>query len=221
MKDWKFSEAVNILLDGSDTESVKEITKDYPLFALAASKNDLAGVVALFNKEFSLGKVCDAGSANEGEKAESKKSKKEEKKDEEPVASGDLEDKTVKELIKICDDRGISVPRAGKNKQFYIKKIKQDSVETTEDDTDEWTENVKDPYEGKTAKELFLMCKDRGIVAPTRKPEKYYSDLLKKDDEKKAKEEKEAESDDWGDEEEKETPSKSSVKQDDGDDWDI
>ena len=85
----------------------------------------------------------------------------------------------------------------------YIEKYGVDPVE--EEAAEE------DPYEGKTAVELFKECKARGIKAAPKKPAKFYIDLLKKaDEEAKAEEE---EDDDWDEEEEPAKPVKPAKKQ--------
>ena len=111
----------------------------------------------------------------------------------------------------------------------YIEKY---GVDPVEEETVE-----EDPYEGKTAVELFKECKARGIKAAPKKPAKFYTDLLKKaDEEAKADED---EDDDWDEEEEpakpvkKQKPVKEEKKvakkaakeededEDDDDDWNI
>src|SRR5699024_4277441 len=91
------------------------------------------------------------------------------------------------------------------------------------------------PYEGKSAMELFKECKARKIKAVPKKPAKFYADLLIKDDAAKAEatEVESEEDDDWGDEEaevpkkEKKAPDKKPAKkaaakdEDEDDDWDI
>ena len=87
-----------------------------------------------------------------------------------------------------------------KNAVFGGEKEADESGE----DTDETSEN---PYENKSAMDLFKECKKRGIKAAPKKPAKFYADLLIKadastddastDDADKA----EAESDDWDEEE--------------------
>lgn len=67
----------------------------------------------------------------------------------------------------------------------------------------------EDPYEGKTAVELFKECKARGIKAAPKKPAKFYIDLLKKADEEAKVEEEE----DWDEEEEPAKPVKPAKKQ--------
>lgn len=86
----------------------------------------------------------------------------------------------------------------------YIEKYGVDPVE--EEAVEE------DPYEGKTAVELFKECKARGIKAAPKKPAKFYIDLLKKADEE-AKSEEEEDDDDWDEEEEPAKPVKPAKKQ--------
>ena len=85
----------------------------------------------------------------------------------------------------------------------YIEKYGVDPVKEEEAE--------EDPYEGKTAVELFKECKARGIKATPKKAAKYYIDLLKKaDEEAKAEDEEE---DDWDEEEEPAKPVKPAKKQ--------
>lgn len=96
-----------------------------------------------------------------------------------------------------------------------------------EDDAEEETEG----YEGKSAVELYKLCKSRKIKAEPKKPAKYYIDLLKKAD--AAAEEAEDEGDDeeeWDDDEEEAPAPKKSGKggkgkkaaeDDDDDEWEI
>lgn len=111
----------------------------------------------------------------------------------------------------------------------------EDTKATTKDETE------ANPYEGKSAMELFKECKARKIKAAPKKPAKYYVDLLVKDDAAKAKAiEAESDDEDWGDEEveapkkEDKKAAKSAAKggkakatkkaeaeSEDDDDWDI
>ena len=94
------------------------------------------------------------------------------------------------------------------------------------------------PYEGKSAMELFKECKARKIKAAPKKPAKFYADLLIKDDAAKAEatEAESEEDDDWGDEEAEDhkkeakaaaksgkakTAKKAEAESEDDDDWDI
>lgn len=79
------------------------------------------------------------------------------------------------------------------------KPKKDEPVEEAEDD--DWgdeEEDDSDPYAGKNAKELFDMCKERGIKAKPRQKADAYVKLLKKADESEADEdEDEDDDDDW------------------------
>jgi hypothetical protein len=82
----------------------------------------------------------------------------------------------------------------------YLKKYGPGAAEVEDEDADEdWGEEEADtpadPYEGKTAVELFKECKKRGIKAPAKKSDKFYADLLRKAD-AEADEAEEAEDDD-------------------------
>lgn len=142
----------------------------------------------------------------------------------------DLEGKTTKELYQMCVDAGIKVPKYGKNKAFYIAALQGGTVEDAEDEADD--ETGDDPYAGKTAIELYQMCKKRGIKAAPKKKADVYIELLKKADAAEA----EADDDDWNDDDEveeeapkKQTKQKAKVKakkpaepeEDNDDDWDI
>lgn len=89
--------------------------------------------------------------------------------------------------------------KADRKKTTKEKQKKDEPVEETEDDDwgDEEEEN-SDPYAGKNAKELFDMCKERGIKAKPRQKADAYVKLLKKADEAEADDdEEEDEDDDW------------------------
>lgn len=83
------------------------------------------------------------------------------------------------------------------------------SKKKDKNEEDLWSGSMNEPeddYNSMTPKQLFDLCKDRGIDAKPKKDTLYYIDLLEADD---AKDEEEAE--DWGDEEENEAPDYSSM----------
>lgn len=150
--------------------------------------------------------------------------------DTEDAEDDGLEGKTTKELYQMCVDAGIKVPKYGKNKAFYIAALQGGAEEDTDgDEADDEAED--DPYAGKTAKELFELCKKRGIKAAPKKKADVYIELLKKADAAEA----EADDDDWDDDDEVEEAPKKQTKQkakakakkpaepeeDEDDDWDI
>lgn len=109
------------------------------------------------------------------------------------------------ELIKLLEklDNGEIEPSKGKGKAKEEKKItsKKDvkKEEPVEEEDDDWEEDEEetDPYVGKTAMELFKMCKERGLkVKPKQKPD-VYADMLKADDAKGEEDTEEEDDDDW------------------------
>lgn len=155
------------------------------------------------------------------EKSETKKAK------EEPDESGeDYESMSAKDLYALCCKRGISSMCKSRKKDALIELLekldngeiepakkkatanaepkkatkpakKEEPEEAEDEDWDDEDEEESDPYAGKSAKELYKMCVDRGIkTQPKQKPEKY-AELLKKAD----AEAKEADSEDLEDEE--------------------
>lgn len=221
MKEMTVKEAISVIVENRDMEAIREITENHPLFSLAVAKGDMLRFADVLGYDLLLGQLANASeSGTEKPKAKKKKSAESDGKE--------LEDMTTKELIALCEEQGISVPHAGRNKQFYIDKlqkaVKNESEEDQADTSDAWEdEQQEDPYEGKTAKELHTMCKERGIKADIRKSAKFYAELLRKADEEAA------ENDDW-DEDVEETPKnkrkneKKAAKDADTveeDDWDI
>lgn len=216
-KNWTINEAVAVIQEGKDTESIAWIAARYPMFVMAAAKNDLAAVAALMGEKFTLSRLAKEpvtiGDTSSGDPVEVPKNTKEKLAAAEERTDGKpAEEMSVKELYQMCCDNGIKVPAAGRNKQFYIDKLtaagvlgdgEEDAAEANTEEA-EWEEQTADPYEGKTAKELYGMCKERGIKAEIKKPAKFYADLLRKADEAE-KEEAEDDADGWGEEEE-ETP---------------
>lgn len=139
----------------------------------------------------------------------------------------DYTDMTAANLYKMCCARGISSKCKSRKKDALIeilekfdrgeldeeepkketKKAKATSkksakkaepVEEEEDDWDTEDEEESDPYEGKTAKELFNMCTERGIkTKPKQKADAYVKLLKKADAESEAEEAEDDEDDDW------------------------
>lgn len=120
----------------------------------------------------------------------------------------DYESMTAKELYALCCERGISSKCKDRKKTTLIKLLKETEgakeEDTSDDDWDDDEEEEKpkktekDPYKGKTAKELFMMCKKRGITAAKQKEASYYAGLLKKADEAETEEEEDEDDDsDW------------------------
>lgn len=99
-------------------------------------------------------------------------------------ADDDLESKTGKELLEIGKELGIPV-KAMKGKAMAIESIRKARAEQggamnapeSDDSEDEGTD-----YSKMTAKELYKLCKERGIDAEQKKPAKYYIEMLEEAD---------------------------------------
>lgn len=106
---------------------------------------------------------------------------------------------TSKALYKLCCDRGISSQCKKRDKASLIAVLKANDCGASEDE-DDWgdeDEEETDPYAGKTAKELFKMCADRGIKTKPKQSADAYVKLLKKADVEEAETDEDDEDDDW------------------------
>lgn len=240
MRNWTINEAVAVINEGTDMDAIKEIAKHFPVFFMAVAKNDVASLASMMPEKFTVRRLqMDAAVAadTDDEDVEATSADVEEAGDD-----ADLSAMSTKELMKLCDKRGIKVPHYGKNKQFYLDALQNaGDAEDTEDEAE--AEESENPYEGKSAMELYKMCKSRKIKAEQKKPAKYYIGLLTKADEAEAEDAAEESDDDWGDEEAeapakeekkaaKKAPAKKAAKaakkeepaeeaEDDDDEWDI
>ena len=200
-KNWNAYEAAKALY-GTNKEEIKDICKRFPLFAR---------LVLLENSTYLLTLLA-AGIEIDAEEVETEEQEITEDEvagddfdeDEEAAEDEDVdyESMSVKNLYKLCCDRGISSRCKKRDKKSLIKVLTDYDNEQAGGE-DEEVEEVN-PYKGKTAKELYAMCKDRGIKAAPRKKAQEYAELLMKADEeakKKSKKSKkeEPDDDDWDD----------------------
>lgn len=252
-KNYTFAEAVKIINAGTDMESITDIGRRYPTLLHKVTKvaakagEDFVDLMSYMPDYLTANKVntalknavggntdaedTDAEATNEAEAVEENAA-------EETVAWN--ESMSAKQLWDILGKAGKRKLAKSTKKADLIEACKQAFGATAEADeaedeveADEATE--ANPYEGKSAMELFKECKKRGIKAAAKKPAKFYADLLIKAD-AEAAEATDAESDDWDEEEADEAPaapakkadkkatSKKAAKKeeaDDDDDWDI
>ena len=230
-KNYTFNEAVKIIAKGTDLEAITDIGRRYPVLA-----HKIAVVAAKAGEEFVdlMGYMPDYLTANKVNTAikagitESGSDEDAEDTDTEATTE-DVDEDAIEETVQW--DESMSgkqlwdiLGKAGKRKLAKSTK-KTDLVEACKQAFGEATEaeaedaEVEDdateanPYEGKSAMELFKECKARKIKAAPKKPAKFYADLLIKDDAAKAEatEAESEEDDDWGDEE-AEAPKKEEKK---------
>lgn len=257
-KNYTFAEAVRIINAGVDMESITDIGRRYPTLLHKVTKvttkagEDFVDLMGYMPDYLTANKVNTAlknaaGGNNETEDADA---------DVDETADAENNDAAVevatwnesmsaKQLWDILGKAGKRKLAKSTKKADLVEACKQafgNVAEAEEAEEDESVENADEntseanPYEGKSAMELFKECKKRGIKAAPKKPAKYYADLLVKAD-AEATEATEAESDNWDEDEAAEEPvketkkadkkasSKKSAKKeetaDDDDDWDI
>lgn len=217
-KNWMAYEAAEAIM-GNNVEEIAEVGSRYPLFTRTVSMANSEYVLDLLKAipkvtarvvETGLKDIDDVETeveemeeeAQEEEKAPKKETKaagktkaKKEEADEDET-DDDYENMTSKALYKLCCDRGISSQCKKRDKASLIAVLKANDG-TANEDEDDWgdeDEEETDPYAGKSAKELFKMCSDRGIKTKPKQSADAYVKLLKKADEA---EDEEDDDDDW------------------------
>lgn len=207
---YTFAEAVKVIAEGTDMEAMQDIGKRFPLLMHYVSK-----LVATSGADFvqfasKLPAFLTALKVNSALKADG--ADETEEKEEAPV-----EEAGAEKIVE--DDKKAETPKKGRRGRPK-KNAEPEPVEDKKEEDDE--------YSGKTAKELFMLCKSRGIKAVPKKDSAFYAELLRKADAEEAKAKEAEDDDDWGDEEEPaEVEKKPSAKakkeelEDDDDDWDI
>lgn len=247
-KNYTFNEAVKIIAKGTDLEAITDIGRRYPVLA-----HKIAVVTAKAGEEFvdlmgympdylTANKVntaikagiTESGSDEDAEDAEAEATTEDAGEDATEATAQWDESMSAKQLWDILGKAGKRKLAKSTKKADLVEACKQAFGAATEAEAeDDATE--ANPYEGKSAMELFKECKARKLKAVPKKPAKFYADLLIKDDAAKveATEVESEEDDDWGDEEaeapkkEKKAPDKKPAKkaaakdEDEDDDWDI
>lgn len=220
---WSAYEAAKEIM-GSNKENIAEIGSRFPLFTRTVSMANSEYVLDLLKAipkvtarviETGLKDINDVEAeaeeaveetqeketkAKKEAKAAGKTKAKKEVETEDDAEDDDYENMTSKALYKLCCDRGISSQCKKRDKASLIAVLKANDGEAGEDE-DDWgdeDEEETDPYAGKTAKELFKMCSDRGIKTKPKQSADAYVKLLKKADEAEAEtEDEDDEDDDW------------------------
>lgn len=220
-KNWSAYEAA-VALYGDNRDEIAEVGSRFPLFTrnicllnneqvldlLKAIPKVTARVVETGLKEMEAvepeeGAEDEAPAENTHAKEKATaKGKKATEEPEDEDAGDDYENMTSKALYKLCCDRGISSQCKKRDKASLIAVLKANDGAEDAGDDDEWDEEEEDensdPYAGKTARELYKMCKDRGIKTKPQQKAEAYVKLLKKADEAAAEEpEDEDDDDDW------------------------
>lgn len=227
-KNWTAYEAAKEIIEGKNKENICEIGSRYPMLTreVAVAGDKILVILKALPKV--TARVLETGlkdgvEMNEPETEEETKEAETEVEDED----FDYTDMTAANLYKMCCVRGISSKCKSRKKDALIELLEKfdrgelDEEETKKetkkakatskkqakkeeepvDEDDDWDtedDEEKDPYDGKTAMELFKMCKERGIKAKTKMKADAYVKLLKAADaESEAEEAEDDEDDDW------------------------
>lgn len=226
-KNWTAYEAAKEIVEGKNKENICEIGSRYPMLTreVAVAGDKILVILKALPKV--TARVLETGLKDGVEMNEPEEAEEETKESETEEEDFDYTDMTAANLYKMCCARGISSKCKSRKKDALIeilekfdrgeldeeepkketKKAKATSkkstkkaepVEEEEDDWDTEDEEESDPYEGKTAKELFNMCTERGIkTKPKQKADAYVKLLKKADAESEAEEAEDDEDDDW------------------------
>lgn len=237
-KNYTFKEVVEIINAGTNAEAIAEIGKRFPILMLKTSKvcalagEDFVDLMGYLPEHVTANKINSVikGSVADVEEDVDGVEEVEEVTEDEATAKAekDFSEMNNKELKAALRKAGFkSAEIKGKNKAAMLEMLNTgapvaEEVEEAEEDEKEEADN-SNPYEGKSAMELFKECKKRGIKAAPKKPAKFYIDLLMKADAEAAEEEAD---DDWEDEapvKEEKKPTKKVAKKEveEDDDWDI
>lgn len=224
-KNWTAYEAAKEIIEGKNKENICEIGSRYPMLTreVAVAGDKILVILKALPKV--TARVLETGLKDgvEVETEVEEETKETETEDDEL----DYTDMTGANLYKLCCARGISSKCKSRKKDALIellekfdrgeldeeepkketKKAKATSKKQAKkeeepvDEDDDWDtedEEEKDPYEGKTAMELFKMCKERGIkTKPKMKADAYVKLLKAADAESEAEEAEDDEDDDW------------------------
>lgn len=210
-KNWTLAEATHEIFKGDNKETIIDIGRRFPMLltlvkgSLEGNKEDFVNLIDAIPEYITANKV------NTRLKADAKENESDES--DESDESENVEEKVEEK-----------VEKKGKK---AAKKVEEKVEDESETEVSE--------YEGKSAQELFKLCKKRGLDVLAKKNAKYYVEKLVADDSSVDDEDDE---DDWGEEEvakiekkvkkpakkdEKKTkkPEPESEPDDDDEDWDI
>lgn len=257
-KNYTFAEAVRIINVGTDMESITDIGRRYPILmhkvatVCAKAGDAFVDLMSYMPEYLTANKVNTAlknaaGGDTEAEDTESNDENTNDEATEETTEAGqDFDSMSTKQLWDLLGKAGKRKLAKSTKKADLVEACKQafgaGATENEDEAETEEAETENNPYDGKSAMELFKECKKRGIKAAPKKTAKFYADLLVKND-AEASTETETESDDWDEEEVKEEPkakkttkkteepkaekkagkkaAKKEETNDDDDDWDI
>ena len=195
-KNYTFAEAVKIINAGTDMESIADIGRRYPILMHKVTNVcakageafvDLMGYMPDYLTANKVNAAMKNVAGGDTESDESCADESEETKETETTETTVWnESMNAKQLWDILGKAGKRKLAKSTKKADLIEACKQAfGTTSTEDEKEEETEENNteaNPYDGKSAMELFKECKVRKIKAAPKKPAKFYADLLIKDD---------------------------------------
>ena len=249
-KNYTFAEAVKIINEGTDMESITDIGRRYPVLLNKVTKvaakagEDFVDLMGFMPDYLTANKVNSAmktgvstvGTSDDVEAEDDTDAQSEPEVAEAPKWDESMSSKQLWEILGKAGKRKLA---KSTKKADLVEACKQafgatdTTDEAAEDEEAEEATTEANPYDGKSAMELFKECKKRGIKAAPKKTAKYYADMLMKNDAEQVKAASdESDSNDWDEDEEKEEtkkPEKKAAKKstkkeetaNDDDDWDI
>ena len=219
-KNYTFAEACAIINEGTNHEAIADIGRRYPILlhkvsqvtAVAGDKFvDLMGYMPDYLTANKVNSALKTTGSN-GSSDESDDATEDEEAETTTEAGGmpDYDSMSAKQLWDILGKAGKRKSAKSTKKADLVAACKalHENGSTEAEDEDEaeaeTEETSSNPYEGKSAMDLFKECKKRGIKAAPKKAAKYYVDLLTKADAEAN--ETESEDEDWGEDEAAEEP---------------
>lgn len=245
-KNYTYAEAVAIIAEGKDLEAIVDLGRRYPALVqkttVVATKagQDFVELMSFMPEYLTANKVNTGikkaivggeDTDNDAEDADTEETAE----DSNEVDYDSMNAKQLWDILGKAGKRGTAKSKKKDDLLAAVKAMANDAGADEADDEDESEEEVG-KYDGKSAMELFKECKARKIKAESKKPAKYYVDLLTKADAASEDEGEDEADENWGEEETKETKKaatdskkndkkaasvKAAKKDDDGDDWDI
>lgn len=204
-KNYTYAEAVAIIAEGKDLEAIMDLGRRYPVLVqkttVVATKagEDFVELMSFMPEYLTANKVntgikkAIAGGKdtdNDAEDADTEETAE----DSNEVDYDSMDAKQLWDILGKAGKRGTAKSKKKADLVEAVKALANGGAE--EADEDEGEEEEVGKYDGKSAVELFKECKARKIKAESKKPAKYYVDLLTKAD-AAAEEVEDDDDDDW------------------------
>jgi len=197
-KNYTYAEAVAIIAEGNDMEAIIDLGRRYPALVqkttVVATKagQDFVELMSFMPEYLTANKVNTGikKAIVNGEDTDTEETAE----DSNEVDYDSMNAKQLWDILGKADKRGTAKSKKKADLVEAVKALADGGVE--EADEDEGEEEEVGKYDGKSAVELFKECKARKIKAESKKPAKYYVDLLTKAD-AAAEEVEDDDDDDW------------------------